>query len=122
MNPILIAEDEPILARNLGTVLIRAGYPVQVVNSFRAGIEAVAQSRFSMICADINLGDGCGLALSKRAREAMPGVPIILMTGRDLGTYRQAAEAIHAAFLAKPFALSEFREIVSNQLPDALRV
>ncbi len=117
MNPILIAEDEPVLARNLATVLSRAGYRVEVVNSFAAGAAALAGAAFALVCADINLGDGCGLALSKRAREAMPEVPIILMTGRDVETYRREAASIQAAFLAKPFALDVFRATVTAQLP-----
>jgi two-component system response regulator HydG len=63
-----------------------------------------------------------GLALLANARRLAPGVPMIIVTVyASTDSARRAREAGAAAYLAKPFGVSELRNVVARALarPDA---
>ena len=118
-HTVLIVEDEPVLRRNLAGCLRRAGMQVVDVPGIAAARDALAQQTFALACMDISLGDGDGIELIASIRSAHPDLPVIVMTGEDCVRNRVRAEHIDAsAFLAKPFALARFREIVLTLLLD----
>ena len=54
---------------------------------------------------DINLGDGSGIELRHRLKEAGNSVPVIYMTGNDKPATREAAvQSGCLAYLTKPFS------------------
>jgi predicted glycosyltransferase len=114
---VLIIEDEVILASNLSASLARAGVTSHVANSLTAAASKVAANDYALICADIQLGDGNGLEFCEQVRAVRPELPVIMMTGQDTSGNRLRAEGLGAtAFMAKPFALSRFRELVATLL------
>ena len=77
----------------------------------------VAANDYALICADIQLGDGNGLDFCEQVRAAKPDLPVIMMTGQDTSGNRPRSEGLGAtAFMAKPFSLSRFRELVATLL------
>ena len=116
-EPVLILEDEEILLRNLSASLQRAGLDTVNASSVREARRLFALHDISMVCVDVQLGDGNGLELLAEIRERDPDIPFVVMTGQDSVSNRMRAEAVEvSAFLTKPFALSRFRELVHTLL------
>ncbi|AZQ68238.1 response regulator [Silicimonas algicola] len=113
MTRILLAEDEPVLARNIALSLRKTGAEVIHAPSAATAREALRRGGFDLVIADISLGDGDGLDVLGEASEILHGTPVIVMTGQDSVANRARAEGLTvAAFLSKPFALSRLRELV----------
>ena len=119
MSGILILEDEPIIARNICRVLRRDGHAVTHVASAREARLRLADTRFDLVLADVNLGDGDGIEVLGAQASALGDVPIIIMTGQDNIDNRLRAEGILvSAFLSKPFAMSRLSELTSALLAE----
>ena len=113
MARILLAEDEPVLARNVARSLESAGSEVLHAPSAAATRHALDRGPYDLVIADISLGDGDALGVIGEAARTLVGTPIIVMTGQDSVRNRARAETLPAAaFLSKPFALSHLRELV----------
>ena len=116
---ILLAEDEPVLARNIARSFARTGAEVLHAASAAETRAALQGGRFDLVIADISLGDGDGLEVIGEACAALARTPVIVMTGQDSVANRARAESLAAAaFLAKPFALSRLREIAAALTSD----
>ena len=120
MSRILIAEDEPALARFVQRVMEAEDHAVTAVPDGAAATHALASRSYDLLIADIVMPVVDGLALALKASEAYPALRIILMTG-----YRAELERAHnlGAFihgiLAKPFAAEELRAAVTKALAEA---
>lgn len=113
MTRILLAEDEPVLARNIAQSLRKTGAQVLHAPSAAAARDALKAEVFNLFIADISLGDGNGLDVIGEAAPRLQNTPVIVMTGQDSIGNRARAEGLPvAAFLSKPFALSRMRELV----------
>lgn len=118
---VLIIEDEALLLRNLTRCLGRTGVDASGCASVADARTQLGRERYDLVCADIRLGDGDGIDLIASLRETAPDLPVVVMSGQDSVNNRLRAEAVSAsAFLAKPFALSRFRELVATLLDDAV--
>lgn len=114
---VLIVEDEEILLRNLSNALRRTGLDVIGASSIGEARRSLTAQKFALICVDVQLGDGNGLELISEVRADDPGIPLVVMTGQDSIANRMRAEEVEvSAFLAKPFALSRFRELIRTLL------
>ncbi len=123
---VLLVEDEEIQLRNLSRALMRNGISVVGASSAAEARRRLEATPISLACIDIQLGDGDGIDLVASMKGSLPELPVVVMTGRDSVRNRTRAEQIDAtAFLAKPFALARFREIVATLLeevgPDGAR-
>lgn len=122
MIRILLAEDEPVLARNIVRSLQQTGAQVLHTASASATRDALQGDPFSLVIADISLGDGDGLEIVGEAAPRLQDTPVIVMTGQDSVDNRARAEGLPvAAFLSKPFALSRMRELVGALTRDSDR-
>jgi CheY-like chemotaxis protein len=111
MNPIpvLLVEDEPLLALDVESALVEAGYEVVVATSGNEALAALAalEQPYTAIVTDIRIGSGAdGWAVAKRAREIIPGVPVIYMSG-DSGADWTSMGVPESIMLNKPMALSQ---------------
>lgn len=80
---ILLIEDNPEVAEAVDIMLASVGFEVARAPTGLAALERIGRGeRFDSVLSDIVLSNGpSGLELAPRLREAMPGVPIVLMTG-----------------------------------------
>ncbi len=106
---LLLVEDEPLLALDFESALTEAGYTVVVAAS---GEKALAElvsdaTRFCAVLTDIRIGIGPnGWAVGKRARELVPGIPVIYMSG-DSSADSTSMGVPESIMLAKPMAMSQ---------------
>lgn len=119
MSGILLLEDEPIIARNICRVLERGGHAVTHAGSAHEARLRLAAGPYDLVLADVNLGDGDGIAVLTAEAAALGDVPIVIMTGQDTLDNRLRAEGLAvSAFLSKPFAMSRLTELTGALLAE----
>jgi two-component system, NtrC family, response regulator HydG len=114
---ILIVDDEADLAASCARLLRRRGHSVVATASRQEGLAAIENDHHDLVVADLRLPDGNGLDIVRAARALPSPRPVIVITG--FASDRTRAEALTvgaAAFLAKPFSLVEFAELVERLL------
>src|SRR5262245_56086356 len=110
MATLVIIEDEPVLARNVGKTFSRRGFTVHEAGTIAAGLRAVDEMRPEVVLLDLRLPDGSGLDALQRILALDPDVAVIMMTA--YGSVSDAVQAMqHGArdFVLKPFELDEIR-------------
>lgn len=118
---LLLAENERVVADVLDAALTDAGYEVVTA---RSGNEAIREieadaARFRAIVTDIPLGTGPdGWEIARRARELVPTMPIIYMSG-DLAEEWAAKGVPGSVIVAKPFAPAQLITAISNVINEA---
>jgi len=120
-NVLLLVEDEPLIIETLESSLTDNGY--EVIKS-QNGTDALGQieadaSRFRAVITDIRLGSGPdGWAIAQRAREIVPHLPIVYMSGDSAHDW--ASKGVPGSvMLAKPFAPAQLVTAVSMLVTEA---
>ena len=107
---ILIVDDQQTFARNLSSHLRSAGFIAHAAPDSDTARGLLDGEHFDAMCLDLNLPDGDGLDLLAEVRGSLPEIPVVVMSGEDSKANRRRAATLGAAaFLCKPFSLSEIR-------------
>ena len=105
-TPILVVEDESMIAWMLENVLLDAGFTtVELASTGEDAEQIAATDRPELIISDVNLGRGKdGIAAARAIRAAHGPVPLIFVTAYadDAIRERLAAELPGAQLLRKP--------------------
>lgn len=112
---LLLVEDDDALRKLLGGVLRQAGYAVVEAGCFAEAQRHLESGDFGLVLADINLGDGSGVALGRQAKEACPDARVLIFTGDPAPA--SAIEGLEAGvdyYLQKPFAPTELLAILKH--------
>lgn len=112
---VLIVDDEQAHARAVAESLERTGYECSVATNGADGIHKIEGEDFDIVITDLVMGPIDGLAVLKKARQALPNAEVILITGH--GTIKTAVSAMqHGAstYLTKPLDISELRAVVDR--------
>jgi CheY-like chemotaxis protein len=114
---VLLVDDEHLILDLLKDALEEGGYAVATAGGSKQAIAMLDQKahEFRAIVTDINMGSGQpdGWAVAKRARELIPGIPIVYTTG-DSGGDWTANGVPHSVLIAKPFAPAQVVTAVSQ--------
>ena len=105
---ILIAEDEPVLSRQLAGALSEAGYAVDCAHDGERAEFLGATETYDAVVLDLGLPKLDGLTAMRRWREAGLTFPILILTAR--GSWHEKVRGIDAGaddYVAKPFQLEE---------------
>ncbi len=117
---ILVIEDDQDLRSLLTLLLQDEGHQVAAARDGPAALRMVARGevRPGLVLADYNLPGGMnGLQAAARLREALPGVPAIILTGDiQVGTVRDVAQG-GFTHLSKPVKPDELARIIQGLLP-----
>ncbi|HET6846816.1 MAG TPA: sigma-54 dependent transcriptional regulator [Anaerolineales bacterium] len=115
---LLIVEDEERMRRLFELVLKPAGYELLLA---RSGAEAISLIRdhgsFDMIITDLQLGGLSGMDVLEAAREQLPDVPVLIVTG--YGTVKSAVEAVQKGaydYISKPVDNEELKIVIARAL------
>ena len=105
---ILVAEDEPTLARELASALSEAGYAVdRAPDGSRADFLGQTE-QYDAVILDLGLPKMDGLTVLKRWRESGVNVPVLVLTAR--GSWHERVQGIDGGaddYVAKPFRMEE---------------
>lgn len=102
---VLLVDDDQDLLVALSGVLRRRGFDVVVAGDAVAAMTVATRHRPQIVVLDVGLPGGEGLLVMRRlhALPQLAGVPVVIMSGRDPGRYRDDAMAAGAvAYLTKP--------------------
>jgi len=107
---ILLIEDHADSATVFARVLQTYGHTVRVANSVAEAEQACEQGNFDLLLCDIELPDGNGLDLLRRARMSCPTTQgIVISAHEDEGRKRAAKEAGFKEYLVKPFRADDLQ-------------
>jgi DNA-binding response OmpR family regulator len=105
---VLVVEDHPDLAQNLGEHLEEAGHAVDYALNGLTALHLLAEESFDAVVLDLALPLVDGLTVCRRVRALGQQVPILMLTARDTLDDKLAGFAAGADdYLVKPFALEE---------------
>jgi FixJ family two-component response regulator len=110
-NVVFVVDDDPGMLRGVARMLRQFGYASLLFPSAEAFAKQRDFDEAACVLLDINLGDGSGIDLRHRLREAGNAVPVIYMTGNDTAAVRNAAlQSGCLAYLTKPFSAKSLME------------
>lgn len=109
---VLLIEDDPVIARELGLRWRPHGWVVQTCGTLAdadaAVAAAAASAGFDLLVLDLELPDGDGLIWLATYRERDRLTPVLVLTARDRVADRvQGLRAGADDYLVKPFAVDE---------------
>ena len=104
MPSVLIIDDEPNIRRMVGALLSAEGYDVREAPDGVAGVARAVESEPDLVLADLMMpGELDGMGVLARLREAMPDLPVVMMSGRaGLSDAVRATKLGAFTFLEKP--------------------
>jgi DNA-binding response OmpR family regulator len=78
-----VVEDDQLLRQKLNTktVLVHAGYLVDVAEDGAAAWDALQANRYDLLITDNNMPEMSGMELLKKLRSARMELPVIMATG-----------------------------------------
>lgn len=79
--PVLIVDDEPFLTDAFQLILEDAGFYVETAATKAQALGKAEVTQFKLVITDLKLPDIQGDELSRRLKEMIPGVSVILFTG-----------------------------------------
>ena len=110
---ILVAEDDLVLGRLLGEMLLGLGHTVCAIETTEAGaISAAAHCHPDLMIVDLALGEGSGARVVDAVLRIGP-LPHVFVSG-DVS--RIAALRPHAVALQKPFRVAELARAIQRAL------
>jgi CheY-like chemotaxis protein len=123
---VLVVDDEPAVAEQLGEGLEASGFRVRIAHMAAEALDIVRSSpEIAVVVSDIRMPGGDGLQLARDIQAARPegeAVEIIVITGH--ATIDDAAAAVRSRvsdFLRKPFRLMAAVKAVQEAMDRALK-
>jgi chemosensory pili system protein ChpA (sensor histidine kinase/response regulator) len=108
MRHVLIADDEPMVARLLRIALERAGYRVTTVPDGLAAWACIQQGQPDVLITDIDMPRMNGEQLCRRVQAELPdrGFPICVLTSKTALEHRDwSGKIADLMFLEKPVSV-----------------
>jgi len=121
--PILVVEDETVLATGLSDVLAFRGYAPTAVGSGEEGLRRALAGRHALVLLDVMLPGLSGFDVCRELRAKRPEQPILLLTAR--GAESDVLEGFRAGaddYVTKPFSIAELMARVEALLRRAGRL
>ena len=108
---VLIVDDNVRLARTVVAFMEMQGFRAHAAHSAEEALFATQQVRFDLVVLDINMPGMDGLEVCRRLLTAIPGVRVLMVTGRDSAEDPLRAAAVGArGLLTKPISLVALRD------------
>ncbi|MCB1725551.1 MAG: response regulator transcription factor [Chromatiaceae bacterium] len=105
---LLLIEDNPDLAGNLGDFFEARRHTVDIAHNGLAGLQFALERRYDVIVLDLMLPGMDGLEVCTRLRAAGHPTPVLMLTARD--TLANKLDGFNSGaddYLVKPFAMPE---------------
>jgi DNA-binding response OmpR family regulator len=107
-HPVLLVEDDPMIAKTLAMSLRYRGFELTVASTLQQAEEELAARRFALLLLDVGLPDGSGIELCRRVRERDAALPILMLTARtEEATAVQSLAGGADDYVRKPYGLQE---------------
>jgi DNA-binding NtrC family response regulator len=114
---VLILDDEPVVGERLKASLERAGFAVDTLCESSEAIARLREKRYEILVTDLKMSGPDGMDVLRAAAELQPDIKTVVITG--FATKETAEEALRCgavAFIAKPFKMSQLKELLLRLL------
>lgn len=124
MAHILVIDDDEAVRRSMRRALELDGHTVLEAADGWEGLRRFGEAPVALVVTDILMPNREGIETIIELRRRSPTLPILAVSGGSLNTDREgilmSADLLGASrVLAKPFAVSELREVVADLLAGA---
>jgi CheY-like chemotaxis protein len=110
---ILLVDDELLVRSGTAMMLDELGHDVTEAASGKQALEILSeQPHFDLAITDYRMPDMDGMELISKARDLIPALKAVLMTGYDADDPRFAE--LEAGSLSKPFGLDDLETALRN--------
>jgi len=116
-NKILIADDEPYVARVLKLVLQKSGYEVTCVDNGKQAIDAYMKIHPDIVITDVKMPQMTGRELVENIRRSEDGrnTPVVVMTSTLESENRDWVAGVdNVSFLGKPVSPRDLVRVVNG--------
>lgn len=117
MKNILIAEDEPHVARLLRLSLEREGYNIDMAHNGLQALEIINNSCPDLLITDINMPKMDGEELCKSLRRNYPAsqFPIVVLSSRTEVEHREWSKNMeNTIFIEKPISIKKLMKYIQS--------
>ncbi|MBI2083211.1 MAG: sigma-54-dependent Fis family transcriptional regulator [Deltaproteobacteria bacterium] len=118
MKPsLLIIEDEDPIRKALERFFKKKSFEVMLASTGEEGLSLLKAGRVDLLLVDLMLPNMSGIEVIRQAKETIPQLVCVVMTG--YGTIPSAVEAIKAGafhYITKPFDLEDLNALVTKGL------
>lgn len=117
MSNILIIDDEKAIRKTLSEILSYEGYKIDEAGDGEEGIKKVKEKEYDVILCDIKMPKIDGIEFLEKAKEVVPDIPIIMISGH--GTIETAVEAVKKGaydYISKPPDLNRLLITIRNAM------
>jgi DNA-binding NtrC family response regulator len=112
---ICVVDDERIVCDRLRPVLEKAGYRVETFTDSTSALEHLSAEGCDILITDLKMARPDGIELLKLARERLPEIRVVIITGfATVDTAREALKSGAVDFIAKPFRIGQLRDLVAR--------
>ena len=111
---VLLVEDEILISEWVAESLAEQGFSVCAVASAADALQHLKSEPVDVLFTDVNLPGGMdGALLARRARELVPGLPVIYASGRP-DTLDATTRVPGSTFIAKPYSPSRLAPLIAG--------
>ena len=114
---VMILDDEPIVCERLRSTLEKVNLDVETFTDPNEAIKRFAEKKFHLLITDLKMKELDGIEILKLLQKVSPETKVIIITG--FATVEKAREALKIGahdFIAKPFKLSQLRDLAAKAL------
>ena len=114
---VMVLDDELIVCERLSSTLEKSNIEVETFTRPNEAIKRIAEEFFPVLITDLKMKELDGIEILKVVQKISSQTKVIIITG--FATVEKAKEALKIGaydFIAKPFKLSQLRDLVMKAL------
>jgi DNA-binding NtrC family response regulator len=114
---VMILDDEPIVCERLRSTLEKVNLDIETFTDPNEAVKRFGVKKFDVLITDLKMKELDGIEILKMVQKVSPETKVIIITG--FATVEKAREALKIGaydFIAKPFKLSQLRDLVIKAL------
>jgi DNA-binding NtrC family response regulator len=116
-NRVMVLDDEPIVCERLRSMLEKMDLEVETFVEPGKALKRIVETPFQVLITDLKMKELDGIEVLKITQRVSPQTKVIMITG--FATVEKAKQALQMGvfdFIAKPFKLSQLRDLVAKAL------
>jgi DNA-binding NtrC family response regulator len=117
IDSVMILDDEPIVCERLRSTLEKLTLDLETFTDPSEALKRFSEKKFQVLITDLKMKEIDGIEILKLVKKVSPDTKVIIITG--FATVEKAKEALKIGaydFIAKPFRLSQLRDLVVSAL------
>jgi DNA-binding NtrC family response regulator len=114
---ILVVDDEKHIRDSCIKLLQRKRYDAEGAGSGAEALEMIGKNPYDLVLLDVRMPGMDGIEVLRRAKELVPDILVLILTGHGtIDTANEALELGAAGFIRKPIAIENLAESIDEAL------